>query len=116
MPCRVPNSRAVRYTGRVQSACPQREWREWLAKLEAFRQTFGHCRGPSKWPGDPGLAKWVIEQRNRFHQLSLEQLEELYRFGFDFGSLLAGVRCRVGGRKMPICGDGFYGSVTESTP
>lgn len=63
-----------------------REWKQWLAKLDAFRRTFGHCRIPPKWPGEPGLARWVIQQRTQFHALPLAQLEELYRFGFDFGA------------------------------
>jgi hypothetical protein len=76
----------MRYSEGVDTDVPEREWNEWLAKLGAFRQNFGHCRVPPKWPGDPGLAKWVAEQRNQFHRLPLERLEELYCFGFDFGA------------------------------
>src|SRR5207249_6927732 len=55
-------------------------------KLKTFREQFGHSRVPPGWPGDPGLAKWATKQRNEFHRLPLECLEELFRFGFDFGS------------------------------
>ena len=49
----------MRYSEGVDTDVAEREWNEWLAKLGAFRQNFGHCRVPPKWPGDPGLAKWV---------------------------------------------------------
>jgi hypothetical protein len=64
---------------------PEREWNEWMAKLELFHQTFGHCRVPVRWSSDPGLARWVLQQRTRFDALPLERLEQLYRFGFDIG-------------------------------
>ena len=70
----------------MQNNLAAREWNEWVQKLAAFRKRFGHTRVPPKWSSDPGLAKWVSKQRNEFHRLPSERLEELHRFGFDFGS------------------------------
>jgi hypothetical protein len=70
----------------VQADFTEREWEEWLERLNVFRKTFGHCRVPQTLRGSPGLAKWVNEQRSRFHSLPLERFERLFRFGFDFGA------------------------------
>jgi len=69
----------------VQPEGIDREWHEWLERLGAFREQFGHCQVPPKWTGIPGLARWVAEQRNRFHLLDVDRLQQLNEFGFDFG-------------------------------
>ena len=70
----------------MQTILAEREWDERLQQLAVFRKRFGHCRVPPNWPVHSGLAKWVARNRNEFHRLPLERLEELHRFGFDFGS------------------------------
>jgi hypothetical protein len=63
----------------------EREWAFWLRKLESFRDQCGHTHVPAKWAGDPPLATWVWSIRSHLAELPLNRLEQLERFGFDFG-------------------------------
>jgi len=70
----------------VQPQSSESESNAWMDRLGAFREAFGHCRVPPNWTKIPALAKWVSLQRSGFDSLPFERLEQLYRFGFDFGA------------------------------
>ena len=61
------------------------KWTEELRALKRFRQAFGHTLVPPNWKPNPRLAKWVATVRANFGDLSLDELEQLNRAGFDFG-------------------------------
>ena len=73
-------------TGDGVDASGNRAWLEGLKRLQQFRIAFGHSDVPTKWDGDPRLAKWVLNVRARPDHLSLDQLRQLHGSHFDFKS------------------------------
>lgn len=60
-------------------------WKRFRRELQYFRRTHGHARVPRIHPDNPQLARWCQMIRNNVASLSICQLEELCRMGFDFG-------------------------------
>ena len=59
-----------------------KRWMEKCEQLKMFKESFGHCRVPHHWSDNPGLARWVNLQRERYRENSLPEhrvkiLEEL---------------------------------------
>ena len=38
-------------------------WEVRLARLKAYKRRHGDCNVPLRWPEDPGLGSWVVDQR-----------------------------------------------------
>ena len=62
------------------------KWDQRFKELQAYRQRFGHCDVPMRWPEDPRLARWVSCQRyfRRKGILSPERIDRLDRMGFSW--------------------------------
>ncbi|MGC6505184.1 MAG: helicase associated domain-containing protein, partial [Coraliomargaritaceae bacterium] len=63
---------------------PMRSWEEQFQRLLAYRERFGHCRVPAKWPEDSSLAQWVDRMRRMYKngELSEDRVERLESIGF----------------------------------
>eukprot|EP00339_Tiarina_fusa_P005892 CAMPEP_0117041972 /NCGR_PEP_ID=MMETSP0472-20121206/29264_1 /TAXON_ID=693140 ORGANISM="Tiarina fusus, Strain LIS" /NCGR_SAMPLE_ID=MMETSP0472 /ASSEMBLY_ACC=CAM_ASM_000603 /LENGTH=264 /DNA_ID=CAMNT_0004753099 /DNA_START=331 /DNA_END=1125 /DNA_ORIENTATION=+ len=69
-------------------------WEERLAELMQFRETYGHCNVPTKFPDHPELAIWVKCQRRQFKifcthgpkksNITTERIAKLQKIGFVF--------------------------------
>ena len=61
------------------------EWATRFEQLKAYKQRFGHCRIPVKWPEDPQLGVWVTNLRHRQKRgkLSPEKESMLAEIGFE---------------------------------
>lgn len=62
------------------------EWQNWLKtynKLAAFYEKYGHSNVPEKWPEDPDLARFVVNQRWAKNPPK-EKIEYLKRLEFNF--------------------------------
>jgi superfamily II DNA or RNA helicase len=64
-------------------------WDERFAELCAFKQRFGHTRVNVKWPENPRLGAWVVDQRHRRRQGRLNPVHErcLNEIGFEWDVL-----------------------------
>src|SRR5258706_6194277 len=51
---------------RERGRSPERDraWERMADALTAYRKEHGDCRVPKNWPGDPGLARWLVHQRH----------------------------------------------------
>jgi hypothetical protein len=47
-------------------------WENQLERLLQFRERYGHVHVPSTFRGDPALARWVVKQRVRYREGTLE--------------------------------------------
>jgi len=70
----------------TESTFENREWREWLKRLQNFRREYGHSDVPPKWPADPKLARWAAKIRSQPDSLFLDQLCQLDELRFNFRS------------------------------
>lgn len=63
-------------------------WELKFAQLLAYKERFGHCEVPARWPGNKPLATWVHHQREfkRDGTLSRERIRRLNGVGFAWGS------------------------------
>ncbi|MBD0258010.1 MAG: helicase associated domain-containing protein, partial [Cytophagales bacterium] len=52
------------------------------SQLLAFRERFGHCRVPDRWPENVKLANWVSHQRRKADKLPPGRREKLEQIGF----------------------------------
>jgi len=69
-------------------------WEERLDELYCFRENFGHCNVPTKFPDNPQLAVWAKCQRRQFKLLrthgpkrsnmTVDRISKLSRVGFVF--------------------------------
>jgi hypothetical protein len=59
-------------------------WESRYCELIEFKEAYGHCNVPDKWPENPKLANWVMTQRqmNRKGELSQDRTQELEAIGF----------------------------------
>jgi superfamily II DNA or RNA helicase len=62
-------------------------WDERLGQLEAFSARHGHCRVPARWPENPALGLWVVNQRRvrKAGNLSPDRIARLDALGFEWG-------------------------------
>jgi hypothetical protein len=62
----------------------RQRWDRHFQQLLAFRDRHGHCRVPSTWQEAPGLAVWVVAQRNykATHRLAAGRVARLEEIGF----------------------------------
>ena len=67
-------------------------WDVWLGKLTAFKERFGHCNVPYRWPEDRGFGSWVARARimRKEGLLNDEQIQDLDQLDFVWGILEAG--------------------------
>ena len=69
-------------------------WQTRYDELATFRETFGHCLVPHKWPENSTLSTWVKRQRHQYKlkyqdrrsTLTDDREEALTRLGFVFDS------------------------------
>ena len=61
-------------------------WDERLCELLLYRQNEGHSEVPEYWSGNPNLAHWVQQQRQRFRKKNIapEKVSLLERSGFKW--------------------------------
>ena len=70
-------------------------WEDRLIELEAFREKYGHCNIPTRFPENPRLAIWAKVQRRQFKlfctkgsrirsNMTLERISRLSKLGFVF--------------------------------
>ena len=62
-------------------------WDEVIKRLSRFRERFGNCNVPSRWPEDKLLVNWVKRLRSIKKSLDPEKIEQLDRLGFDWNRL-----------------------------
>jgi hypothetical protein len=58
-------------------------WETMFVELTDYKQRFGHCNVPQRWPENPQLATWVGTQRSQ-KNLSTERKARLDALGFDW--------------------------------
>jgi len=63
-------------------------WERMFAELLLYRERYGDCDVPARWPDKPRLAAWVSTQRHRRSKdkLSSERIHRLDAVGFSWGS------------------------------
>lgn len=63
-------------------------WDERLGQLAAYRERHGHCRVPARWPENPALGLWVVNQRRvrKAGKLSPTKISRLDALGFEWGN------------------------------
>ncbi|MBF0341048.1 MAG: helicase associated domain-containing protein, partial [Magnetococcales bacterium] len=63
-------------------------WEELFLALTRFQQARNHCLVPAQWEHDPGLARWVDQQRRdyRLKLLKPDQIQRLESLGFIWDS------------------------------
>ena len=49
-------------------------WEVRLAKLKAYKRRHSNCNVPLRWPEDPGLGSWVVDQRKYKRKLDRGEL------------------------------------------
>lgn len=61
-------------------------WHSMVEALRDYKEKFGNCLVPQKWPANPSLANWVTIQRRLYKQgtLDAEEASQLATLGFDF--------------------------------
>eukprot|EP00978_Attheya_sp_CCMP212_P048474 scaffold526698_cov98-Attheya_sp.AAC.1 len=47
----------------VDTSLRARQWEEMYNKMQAFKETHGHCQIPVNYKDDPTLGKWARNQR-----------------------------------------------------
>ncbi|WP_082192338.1 DEAD/DEAH box helicase [Chlamydia suis] len=59
-------------------------WEENFLELQRFREEYGHCKVPTRYPQNPQLASWVSHQRADFKEgkLSEDKIARLEELGF----------------------------------
>jgi predicted helicase len=62
------------------------QWFERYGQLVAYKQRHGNCDMPARWRENPRLATWVVDQRvrKRENTLDSEKIELLNRLGFNW--------------------------------
>lgn len=81
------------WTGYLQRNQPRNNHDKWLfmfAKLNAFKEEFGHVDIPIRWKRDPALGKWVSRQRETRRNLKPEYFDKLQAIGFKWRLKLKG--------------------------
>jgi len=60
------------------------KWKEKYAELQSYREIYGDCNVPGKWPENEGLGIWVGNQRQtkKKRRLSQERIAKLDAIGF----------------------------------
>ena len=67
-------------------------WQERCIELQEFKERYGHCKVPEKYPGNPKLGKWCSSIRNMYEKnlegkpstLDENKIETLRDLGFLF--------------------------------
>jgi hypothetical protein len=64
-------------------------WEEMFAHLVRYKERFGHCNVPAKWPEDQQLRRWIGNQRQfrKTKRLSRQRVRRLDNVGFDWGTI-----------------------------
>ena len=70
----------------VAPEAPIALWEDKFARLGRFRERFGHCSVPLRWPEDPALGYWLAHQRQlkKRRRLSAHRIERLDTLGFEW--------------------------------
>jgi hypothetical protein len=58
------------------------KWDSMYDQLRDFKERFGHCRVPDRWPENVKLANWVSHQRRKADKLPSARKEKLEKIGF----------------------------------
>jgi Helicase associated domain len=64
---------------------PREKWDLMFQRLVDYQLQHGDCRVPAKYQPDPQLAWWVVNQRAKYQNLSVEQRQRLDDIGFVLG-------------------------------
>ena len=59
-------------------------WEQRFKELESFKQEFGHCNVPARYPPNPALGRWVVNVRfaKKHGSLAEERVHRLDALGF----------------------------------
>jgi len=81
-----PEQKAILDSARFDWHPLQTYWDAMFKELKRYKERYGHCKVPRRWPHNPRLAEWVSGQRTRRTQVSLSsaQKEQLNELGFDW--------------------------------
>jgi hypothetical protein len=60
----------------------QNGWDSMFERLVQFKQAYGHCNVPQRWPEDRKLGRWVNTIRYRTKRLKGHQITQLDSIGF----------------------------------
>ena len=90
MPDRRPESLAIgavcrKEEGRMTK--PAAAWEKMFEALVHYKEQYGHCKVPKRWPENPKLGRWVNSQRTAWNKghLSDARRERLDALGFVLG-------------------------------
>ena len=61
-------------------------WDAMLAELATYKQAYGDCNVPQRWPANPKLGKWCSQQRMACgnNMLATDRVKKLREIGFQF--------------------------------
>ncbi|WP_231911662.1 DEAD/DEAH box helicase [Chlamydia suis] len=67
----------------------EEEWEKNFLELKRFREEYGHCKVPARYPQNPSLGVWVCVQRIRFKEgkLAEDRVARLEELGFVWNVL-----------------------------
>src|SRR5437660_3050872 len=60
------------------------QWEEIFTALVAYKQRYGNCNVPARWPENPVLSQWVITQRSNRDKLDSTKRTRLDEIGFTW--------------------------------
>ena len=62
-------------------------WEKMFEALVHYKEQYGHCKVPKRWPENPKLGRWVNSQRTAWNKgrLSDARMERLDALGFVLG-------------------------------
>eukprot|EP00985_Skeletonema_marinoi_P012441 scaffold6003_cov126-Skeletonema_marinoi.AAC.1 len=63
---RIRELEAIGFVWVLQAKGPQVKWEERFAELKAFKEEHNHANVPYKYPTNPQLGSWVVEQRTHY--------------------------------------------------
>lgn len=58
------------------------DWNARYLELKLFKERYGHCNVPQRWPENPTLGSWVIRQRSYKEYLSPDRIKKLNQLKF----------------------------------
>lgn len=71
---------------RAFTAAELERWEQHFAQLVAFKEQFGHCRVPNKWPEAKTFGHWVhtLRSHKKKGRLTSERVQRLEAIGFEW--------------------------------
>ncbi|MEM6317221.1 MAG: helicase associated domain-containing protein [Bacteroidota bacterium] len=63
----------------------KQKWQERMLRLKQFKQKYGHCKVPQRWPEDRELGRWVQYCKEHRHtRLPASLIKQLDEIGFEW--------------------------------